>query len=138
MKNVLLLVVMVAMLALTNCSKDDKDDSYALLTTPTWSSDSLLVNGQDASGPEGLLLKFKGNAKFNKDGTGTFGVYVGTWRFPDKTRTTLEIKSDSLPLPLTTRIVELTQTSLKVTTQVPDFTGTSGGPLNIRMTFKAR
>jgi hypothetical protein len=137
MKNLLLLMIIASLLVLTNCSKVDENDRYELLTASTWASDSLLVNGSDASGPGQRLEKFKGNAKFNKDGSGTFGMYSGTWRFPDKSRTTLVIVTDSLPLPLTTNIVELTGQSLKITTQVPDLTGTEG-TLNIRMTFKAR
>lgn len=138
MRNLMLFLIIASMLALTNCSKDDSDDRYELLTNPSWASDSLLVNGFDASGPGQQLEKFKGSAKFNKDGSGTFGVYKGTWRFPDKTRTTLVIVTDSLPFPLTTNIVELTDKSLKITTQVPDLTGMTGGNLNIRMTFKAK
>lgn len=137
MKNLLLLMIIAALLGLTNCSEDDENDRYELLTRPTWATDSLLANGADASGAGEQLEKFKGTAKFNKDGSGTFGIYKGTWRFPDKTRSQLVIVTDSLPLPLTTNIVELTETSLKITTQVPDLTGTSG-TINIRMTFKAR
>jgi len=137
MKNLLLLTIIAALLVLTNCSKDDENDRYELLTRPTWATDSLLANGVDASGPGQQLEKFKGTAKFNKDGTGIFGIYKGSWRFPDKTRSQLVIVTDSLPLPLTTNIVELTETSLKITTQVPDLIGTTG-VINIRMTFKAR
>lgn len=133
----MLLMIIAVFLTLTNCSKEDENDRYELLTRPTWATDSLLANGVDASGPGQQLEKFKGTAKFNKDGTGTFGIYKGTWRFPDKSRTQLVIVTDSLPLPLTTNIVELTETSLKITTQVPDLTGTTG-TINIRMTFKAR
>jgi hypothetical protein len=132
MKNLMLLMIIAALLALTNCSKDDENDRYELLTNPTWTTDSLLMNGQDASGPGEIMEKFKGTAKFNKDGTGTFGMYTGTWRFPDKTRTQLVIATDSLPLPLTTSIVELTEKSLKVTFMLPGFTD------RYRMTFKAK
>jgi hypothetical protein len=132
MKNLLLLAIIAALLALTNCSKDDENDRYELLTRVTWSTDSLLMNGQDASGPGEIMEKFKGTAKFNKDGTGTFGSYTGTWRFPDKTRTQLVLVTDSLPLPLTTSIVELTDISLKVTFMLPGFTD------RYRMTFKAK
>lgn len=132
MKNLLLLAIIAALLALTNCSKDDENDRYELLTRVTWSTDSLLMNGQDASGPGEIMEKFKGTAKFNKDGTGTFGMYTGTWRFPDKTRTQLVLVTDSLPLPLTTSIVELTDISLKVTFMLPGFTD------RYRMTFKAK
>jgi hypothetical protein len=138
MRNLMLFLIISSMLTLTNCSKDNSDERFELLTTPSWTSDSLLVNGSDASGPGLQLEKFKGSAKFNKDGTGTFGVYKGTWRFPDKTHTTLVIVTDSLPFPLTTNIVELTEKSLKITTQLPDLTGMTGGNLNIRMTFKAK
>lgn len=132
MKNLLLLLIMVALLTLTNCSKDDENDRFELLTGVTWSTDSLLMNGQDASGPGEIMEKFKGTAKFNKDGTGTFGMYTGTWRFPDKTRTQLVLVTDSLPLPLTTSIVELTDISLKVTFMLPVSSD------RYRMTFKAR
>jgi hypothetical protein len=139
MKNLLLLLVIGALIALTNCSKDNEDDRFILLTTPAWASDSLLANGADASGPGQPLEKFKGNAKFNADGSGTFGIYKGTWRFPDKSRTQLVLVTDSFPIPITTNIVELTEKSLKITSTVPDMTGTvPGGMLNVRMTFKAR
>lgn len=132
MKNLLLLLIIAALLAFTNCSKDDENDRFELLTRPTWATDSLLMNGQDASGPGEIMEKFKGTAKFNKDGTGTFGMYTGTWRFPDKTRTQLVLVTDSLPLPLTTSIVELTDISLKVTFMLPVSSD------RYRMTFKAR
>lgn len=132
MKNLLLLLIIAALLAFTNCSKDDENDRFELLTRPTWATDSLLMNGKDASGPGEIMEKFKGTAKFNKDGTGTFGMYTGTWRFPDKTRTQLVLVTDSLPLPLTTSIVELTDISLKVTFMLPVSSD------RYRMTFKAR
>ena len=140
MKNLLLFTLIAVLLSFSNCSKDDdENDRFELLTRPTWASDSLMVNGMDGSGPGMPLEKFKGNAKFSKDGTGTFGIYKGTWRFPDKTRTTLVLVTDSFPLPLTTNIVELSTSSLKITTQVPDLKGVMGGGLlNIRMTFKAK
>jgi len=137
MKKILLLFLILTGLSLSNCNKDDENDLYVILTEPTWTTDSLLVNDQDASGPGQFLEKFKGDAKFNKDGTGTFGSYTGTWRFPDQTRTQLVIVTDSLALPLTTNIVELTKQSLKITTEFPDMTGTSEN-LRIRMTFKAK
>jgi hypothetical protein len=127
--------VLFILLTLT-CRKEDPNDPFNLLTRPLWASDSLLVNGLGAGGPGQLLYKFRGNAKFNEDGTGTFGEYTGKWRFTDLKKQII-IESDSLKLPLTTIIQELTETSLKITTAVPD-TAHIGSMLNIRMTFKAK
>jgi hypothetical protein len=107
-----------------------------MLSEPTWLTDSLLANGVDASVPGGVLEKFKGEAKFNEDGTGNFGKYTGTWRFnPEETQ--LTIITDSLPLPIIADIKELTEISLKITTVVPNPLDQLN-PFNIRMTFKAK
>jgi hypothetical protein len=135
MKNLSLLFLISISLAIFSCNKDGESERFKLLTGPTWASDSLLANGVDASGPGGMLEKFKGDAKFNTDGTGSFGAYTGTWRFAyDETQ--IVIETDSLPIPLTTKIAELTESSLKITTSVPNLT--TGITTNIRMTFKAR
>jgi hypothetical protein len=124
MKNLILLLVISGCFYMISCKKDSQSENFKLLTTPVWSSDSLLVNGTDASDPGGLLENFKGDVKFNTDYTGTFGDYTGTWRF-----------ALNETLPLTTQIVELTTASLKIKTSFPVIQGT---PLNIRMTFKAK
>lgn len=119
-----------------SCKKDNESERFVLLTTPVWSSDSLLADGQDAGGPGGVLENFKGDAKFRKDGTGYFGKYTGTWRFSSD-ETQLIISSDSLPIPVSANIAELTKVSLKITTIYP----TSASPkgfFDIRMTFKAK
>ena len=135
MKNLSLIFLILISLAILSCNKDGESERYKLLTGPTWASDSLLANGIDASGPGEMLEKFKGDAKFNTDGTGSFGAYTGTWRFAyDETQ--IVIETDSLPIPLTTKIAELTESSLKITTSVPNLT--TGITTNIRMTFKAR
>ncbi|HKK40773.1 MAG TPA: hypothetical protein VJ963_00095 [Bacteroidales bacterium] len=134
MKNLVLFIILAGCLLAASCKKETKSENFKLLTEPYWFSDSLLVNGADASGPGGLLSKFKGEARFNTDYTGTFGVYSGTWRFAAN-ETQLVITTDSLPLPLTTNIVELTTLSLKVTTSFPVI---GSDPINIRMTFKAK
>jgi hypothetical protein len=136
LKNLLLLGLIALTLALTNCTKEDENDLFKLLTTPMWRTDSLLANGKDASQPGQLLAKFKGDAKFKNDGTGVFGIYTGTWWFTEN-KTQIIIKTDSLPLPLTSKIVELTASSFKITTGVPDLVGGTG-IINIRMTFKAK
>lgn len=133
MKNLIALFILTVSLAIFSCNKDSESERFKLLTGPTWASDSLLANGVDASGPGGLLEKFNGRVKFNEDGTGTFGVFEGKWRFAyDETQ--IVIETDSLPIPLTTKIAELTTASLKITTSYPDLA--TGGNLNIRMTFK--
>ena len=135
MKNLVALMIITSFVASLSCNKDGESERFKLLTGPTWGSDSLLANGVDASGPGEMLEKFKGNAKFNTDGTGSFGTYTGTWRFAyDETQ--IVIETDSLPIPLTTKIAELTESSLKITTSVPNLT--TGITTNIRMTFKAR
>ena len=132
MKKIALFAVLIIGILTFSCSKDSESERFKLLTNPTWLSDSLLVNGDDASGPGGLLENFKGTIKFNTDYTGTFGSYTGTWRFAfDETQ--LVISSDSLLLPLTAIIEELTSSSLKVTTS---YTLPPATLLDIRMTFK--
>lgn len=117
------------------CNKKEKSEKFLLLTTPTWATDSLLANGVDASGTGQLLEKFKGDAKFREDGTGTFGKYTGIWRF-NEPETEITIVTDSLVLPIICNIVKLTTTDLKITTVVPD--KVTSEPIDIRMTFKAK
>ncbi len=135
MKNLILLTVITVCLALANCSKDEEPENerVAILTSQVWKSDTLLANGVDASDPGQLLANFKGEAIFNKDNTGTFGVYEGTWWFTEN-YTQIRIRSDSLLLPLTCRIVELIPSSFKITTAVPDITNPAN-EIKIRMTF---
>jgi hypothetical protein len=121
-----------------SCGKDKEESSqFELLTGSVWLSDSLLVNGTDASAPGQMLANFKGEARFNEDGSGTFGNYMGTWRFAQR-ETELVIQSDSLPLPLSTKILLLTRDDLKVSTSFPDITNMANPPLQIRLTFKAK
>lgn len=124
-------VLLVIVLALS-CNKEKPSERFTLLTSHTWTSDSLLANGIDASDPGEMLALFKGDAMFKEDGTGTFGQYSGTWMFTDN-QANLAITSPDLPFTLTTHIVELTETSLKVT-----FTYPGQPPTDIRMTFKPK
>ncbi len=119
-----------------SCSKDKTDEIFDLLTSPVWVSDSLLVDGLDASQPGAVLEKFKGEAKFNRDGTGYFGQYTGGWRFAEE-RKALIITTDSLGMPLTAWIDELTSQSLKISTVYPDLEDPDRD-MDIRMTFKVR
>jgi hypothetical protein len=135
MKKLSLFLLMAFSLFVFGCSKTEKSERFKLLTTPVWTSDSLLANKQNAGGTGGLLEKFKGDAKFKDDGTGTFGSYVGQWAF-NKAETEITILSDSLTFPVVCNIVELLSTSLKITTVVPD--KTTLVPIDIRMTFKVK
>ena len=134
MKNLVLLFV-IGTLAFFAC-KNSESEKFKLLTGPVWQTDSLLANGVDASGPGGVLSKFVGDVKFKTDGTGYFGTYTGQWQFTSG-ETELIISTDSLPIPITAQIKELTSTSLKLTTALitptPPYTA-----LSIRMTFKAK
>lgn len=116
------------------CNDDDNGtERLDLLTAHVWQSDQLLVNDVDASGPGQMLEAFKGEARFNRDGTGTFGSYTGTWNFAQN-QTQLVIQSPSLDFPLITNIVELTATSLVITTSIPNPEAPQQ-PFNIRMSF---
>ena len=134
MKNLALLLIISGCFLISSCKKDSHSEPFNFLTGPVWTTDSLLANGIDASGPDGMLKIFKGEFKFNEDGTGYFGIYTGTWRFAYN-ETNIVIETDSLPFPVTTKIAELTKISLKVTTIYPDPLGV---PTNLRMTFKAK
>jgi hypothetical protein len=136
MKNLAVLLIISACIYVVSCQKDSQSEPAKLLTSHIWVSDSLLANKADASGPDGMLKNFKGEVKFNEDGTGNFGVYTGTWRFAYN-ETQIVITTDSLPLPLTTKIAELTKVSLKITTSYPNLLNPAA-PINIRMTFKAK
>jgi hypothetical protein len=137
MKNFVILLITLCSLFLFTCKKDELSERFKLLTGPVWMSDSLLADGVDASAPGGVLEKFKGEAKFNKDGTGVFGIYSGTWEFAYN-ETEIVIHSDSLLIPaVTTNIAELTSTSLKITTAFPEKLN-PGHFIKIRMTFKSK
>lgn len=136
MKNLALLLIISGFCIIFACKKETKSERYLLLTGPVWASDTLLAEGIDASKPGQLLNKFVGDIKFSEDGTGYFGQYNGKWRFAFS-ETELVIESDSLQLPLTTKIAELTNKSLKLTTSFPNQLNPSN-PYDIRMTFKAK
>jgi len=136
MKRVFITFLIISNLILSNCKKDETSERFDFLTTPVWATDSLLANGMDASGEGGILEKFKGEAKFNMDGTGYFGIYKGIWELAyDDSQ--IIITTDSLPIPLTTQIVELNTLSLKITTGFPNVNNPLE-PINIRMTFKSK
>ena len=132
MKKILFLLLSGILLLAASCGKDKQSERFELLTAHVWTSDSLLADGADASGTGGILEKFKGDVTFREDGTGTFGQYNGTWAFTDE-ETNLAIDSPDLPFTLTTHIVELKATSLKVTLTYPGVT-----LIDVRMTFKPK
>jgi hypothetical protein len=135
MKNLVMLLIISGCFVVFSCGEKESE-RFGLLTDPTWVTDSLLANGVNAAGAGGLLTKFVGDAKFEKDGSGTFGKYVGTWMF-NVDETELVIKSDSLPVTIIADIKELTTKSLKLTTVLPNLQNLQN-PYNIRMTFKAK
>ena len=134
MNRIVFLLIVFAGVYIVGCNdKEEKEeaDYFTLLTTPTWVADSLLANGLDASGPDGVLYNFIGEAKFRTDGTGTFGSYNGTWNLSN---TQITINSPDFDIPIIAEIVELNTSSLKITTVVPDMNNLPD-VLNIRMTF---
>ncbi len=99
-----------------SCEKDKESERFKLLTDRIWQSNELMVDGEDESA--GLLAGFVGEAKFNKDGTGYFGQYTGTWYFSNN-ETNITITTPDLPAPLTTTVIELTSQRLKISTSYP-------------------
>ena len=137
MKPLSAIVLFLLSLYIISCGDDDeKSERFKLLTGVVWHSDSLLINGMDASGAGQQLELFKGEAVFRTDGTGSFGNYSGTWRFAQN-ETELVISAPELPFPLVTRIVELTPVSLKVTAAFPNLPDPQN-PLMLRLTFKPK
>jgi len=137
MKNISISILIIVGLILFSCKKEEtKSTNFINLTANIWVSDSLLVDGIDASAPGGMLEIFKGDVVLKEDGTGTFGDYKGTWYFAEQ-ETKIVLNSDSLLFPLTTNIEELTNISLKITTEFPRQIDPEN-PLKIRMTFNAK
>ncbi len=134
MKRIFVLIAVLSTFCCLSCNKEEElSEKFIFLTTPTWQSVDLLVDGEDASGEGQALEKFMGEAKFHKDGTGYFGEYTGTWGF-NNNETELVILAQEIGFPLTTVIDELTATSLKISTIFPS----TPEPLNINMTFTAK
>lgn len=137
MKNLFISLIICGLTVIIGCNNEEgTSERFKLLTGPVWLTDSLLADGVDAGGPGMILAKFKGEAKFNEDGTGDFGIYHGKWVFWYK-ETQLVIQTDSFPIPLITLIKELTTTSLKIKTSVPNMSNLSD-TIDIRMTFIAK
>ena len=131
------LLLITGICFLVACKKEDTTSSerFNLLTAPLWTSDSLLANGEDASGPGELLEKFTGDAKFNEDGTGYFGQYTGNWTLTNNDEY-ITIASDSLTIPVTCYIEELTESDFKIVTSFP--VQEEPLPVDIRITFKPK
>ncbi|MBN1388075.1 MAG: hypothetical protein JW965_06475 [Bacteroidales bacterium] len=130
-------LVLVSVILIFACTKEEeKSERFKILTGQVWRTDSLLADGQDASGPGGFLEKMAGDAEFLPDGTGYFGQYTGSWYFMDN-ETKITISSPSLGGPLDLNILELTRQSFKITTRwlVDE---TQGIYFTIRMTFKPK
>lgn len=130
------LLIITGIYILITCKKEDThSERFNLLTGPVWTSDSLLANGEDASGPGELLEKFAGDAKFNEDGSGYFGQYKGSWKFSNNEEY-ITISSDSLIIPVTCVIEELNETDFKIKTSFPVLGEPQ--PIDIRFTFKSK
>jgi hypothetical protein len=133
---VLLCPVLLALLIFACTKEEEKSERFKILTGQVWTSDSLLVNGEDASGPGEFLEKMAGDAEFRPDGTGDFGQYTGSWYFMEN-ETKITISSPSLGTPLELKIIELTQQSFKISTEwLVD--AVQGTYFTIRITFKPK
>lgn len=137
MKNRAFLIIIFCIALVAGCKKEKESEKFTLLTSHPWMSDSLIAKSADAAAAQTAQLfleNFRGEAMFNKDLTGYFGVFTGTWHFAYN-ETALVIESPSLPATLSTTVVELTTSSLKVTLGYPNVADPTK-PINIRMTFK--
>jgi hypothetical protein len=136
MKKIVLFFGFVLMVyVLMTCKKEEIHTDYLnLLTNHIWTADSLLADGVEAGGEGQLLEKFHGDTKFNEDGSGYVGDIVGTWEFTNN-ENALIITSDSLQIPVTAGIEELTSQSLKLTTAYPVQTSPELILASVRMTF---
>ncbi len=118
-----LLLFIALCLTMLGCKKNEDDavksERFIILTSLTWTSQTLEVDGVDASGPDGLLEPFVGDVTFNEDGTGTIGSETGTWNFTSN-ETQLIINSPALNFPVTLNIVELSETRLELTANIPN------------------
>jgi hypothetical protein len=135
MKRIALFVTISVCLVFSSCSKEKESERFRLLTTPTWTTEQLLVNGVSADGPGELLEGFKGDAKFYKDGTGFFGTYTGTWSFTSD-ESQLIITTPGLIIP-PVDIVQITSTRMELTFQFPNLSDPPN-PYNIRMVFTVK
>jgi hypothetical protein len=126
------LVCVAFCLLITACNKEEKSERFILLTTPVWSAESFEASGTDTTGIGLLIKQLDGDAKFNEDGTGYFGNFTGQWKFMSD-ETQIQISTQSLPAPVLTDIILLTDQSLKLLATV-----TILAPIDLSMTFKAR
>ena len=129
-------ILLISVTVLMFSCKEKESERYELLTGTTWEAESLLANGVDATGPGGMLEGFSGVAKFKTDGTGTFGSFEGEWAF-NSDETKITINSETLPLPITCSILELTSSTLKLQALVPNPDDLQN-PITIEMTFSAQ
>ncbi len=129
-------ILLISVTVLMFSCKEKESERYELLTGTTWEAESLLANGVDATGPGGMLEGFSGVAKFKTDGTGTFGSFEGEWAF-NSDETKITINSETLPLPITCSILELTSSTLKLQALVPNPEDLQN-PITIEMTFSAQ
>ncbi|MEA1896554.1 MAG: hypothetical protein U9N53_02685 [Bacteroidota bacterium] len=135
-KHKVIFLLLLTGVFLFSCSEemDVNSERFILLTAHVWEADSLMANGEEAGGSGGMLEGFTGDTQFYEDGTGYLGIYEGTWFFSNL-ENDITIDSDSLPIPITATIVELTEKSFKITTSFPSL---YLPPVDIRMTFIAK
>ena len=133
MKKTALVFLSICFIAFSCKKEEAKSEHFLLLTGPVWEAVTLLVNGVDAGGSGGQLESLNGDAKFNEDGTGTFGTYTGTWYFFDLAETQIMISPDTEPWSLLCTIEDLSATTLIVTAPMP-----IDQNLNIRIIFEAK
>lgn len=136
MKKEIVLFCLTVCLLVFACSKEEKSERFELLTTPVWTTESIVATGADTTGVGVLVKMLKGDAKFNEDGTGTFGTFTGQWNF-NSDETEITITTLSLPGSLVADIITLTAQSLKLSTDITLPTHQED-LINIQMSFNVK
>ncbi len=136
MKNLALILIISGLLAVFGCKKDKESERFILLTTPIWTTESIVATGADTTGVGVIIKQLTGDAKFKEDGTGYFGQFTGQWRF-NTDETEITIITASLPVPINADIILLTTQSLKLTIDVT-LQSHPQDLVNLLLTFKAK
>ncbi len=129
-------VAVAVALLLFSCDKNKKSERFTLLTTPVWTTESVTATGADTSGVSVLVKLVWGDAKFNTDGTGTFGMFSGNWSF-NSDEDQITITTASLPSAIVANIITLTNQSLKLSTDLA-FPTHPENLINIVLSFKVK
>lgn len=136
MKKLIYLTFVAVALFLYSCSKDKESERFTLLTTPVWTTESITATGADTTGVGVLIKLIRGDAKFNTDGTGTFGMFSGKWSL-NSDEDQITITTLALPSSIVADILTLTNQSLKLSADITIATHPQD-LINLVLSFKVK